>query len=55
MPAVLVPAAPDDLLAKVIAAAAEVAPPPEPPSEERADPLLPAMPGSSTGDGGDAE
>jgi hypothetical protein len=55
MPAVLVPSAPDDLLAKVIAAAAEVAPPPEPPSEERADPLLPAMPGSSTGDGGDAE
>ena len=55
MPAVLVPAAPDGLLAKVVAAAAEVGPPPEPPSEERADPLLPAMPVSGADDGAHQE
>ncbi len=53
MPAVLVAATPDGLLAKVVAAAAEVGPPPEPPSEERVDPLLPVMPGASADDDDD--
>lgn len=50
LPAVLVPASPAGLLASVVAAAAEVAPPPEPPSEDRPDPMLPAMPGAAGDD-----